>query len=76
MSEFENCPVCGEKYFIRSLQLHITKTSGREALRYFVKMINTNKGDVARFSIEDVLKHSPHWEYHRKNPKRKSVFEL
>lgn len=84
IDKMTKCPVCGVGYFARSLNLHITKMAGREALRYFVRRVNETEENLAvkplfleDIPFADIFEKSPHWKYHRANPRiKKQVFEL
>lgn len=65
----KKCPVCGESYFVKSLELHITKMAGREAMRAMVAMVNKDDKGTHKFNAANVLNVSPHWKYRRANRK-------
>lgn len=76
----EKCPVCGIEYFSKSVELHITKMAGREAMRAMVAMVSKDpKGNgVHTFKAKEVLAVSPHWKYRRghKKPYQPKPLEL
>lgn len=65
----KKCPVCGESYFVKSLELHITKMAGREAMRAMVAMVNKDDKGTHTFKASNVLSVSPHWKYRREHRK-------
>lgn len=66
----KKCPVCGESYFVKSLELHITKMAGREAMRQMVTMVRHSGMKPYTFSPLIVLRNCKHWAYRRKHKQK------